>query len=156
MDMMEHLRRLFDYDAWANREVLAALKATAQPPARSVKFMAHILSAELLWLQRLQQQTQSLPVWPEFTLAECESHAAELALLWRNYLGHLTSAGLEKSIFYVNSKGERWASKRQDILLHVVMHAVYHRGQIATDMRAAGLTPSYTDFIHCVRQGLVE
>jgi uncharacterized damage-inducible protein DinB len=156
MDMVGHLRRLFDYDAWANREVLAALKSAAPAPSRSVKFMAHILSAEHLWLQRLQQQTQSLPVWPEFTLAECESHAAELALLWRNYLGHMTATGLEKPTSYVNSKGERWASPRQDILLHVVMHSAYHRGQIATDMRAAGLTPAYTDFIHCVRQGLVE
>ena len=45
----------------------------------------------------------------------------------------------------------RWA-----ILRHIVNHATYHRGQIAADLRAAGLTPPYTDFIHAVRQGFLE
>jgi uncharacterized damage-inducible protein DinB len=36
------------------------------------------------------------------------------------------------------------------------MHSAYHRGQIASQMRASGKTPAYTDFIHGVRQGLVK
>ena len=55
-----------------------------------------------------------------------------------------------------NSKGEPWTSRVEDILLHVVMHSAYHRGQIASDVRASGHTPAYTDFIHCVRQGFIE
>ena len=39
----------------------------------------------------------------------------------------------------------------EDVLLHVVMHSVYHRGQIATEVRAAGHTPAYTDYIQAVR-----
>ena len=31
MDLLEHLRRQFAYDAWANREVLATLSASAHP-----------------------------------------------------------------------------------------------------------------------------
>jgi uncharacterized damage-inducible protein DinB len=42
------------------------------------------------------------------------------------------------------------------VLTHVVMHSAYHRGQIATHMRASGQTPAYTDFIHGVRQGLIK
>jgi uncharacterized damage-inducible protein DinB len=38
-------------------------------------------------------------------------------------------------------------------LIHVLFHSAYHRGQIALQMRASGLTPAYTDFIHAVRQG---
>jgi len=38
----------------------------------------------------------------------------------------------------------------------VVMHSAYHRGQIASSLRAAGLAPAYTDFIHGIRQGFVE
>ena len=40
--------------------------------------------------------------------------------------------------------------------MHVIMYSVYHRGQIASNVRAEGLTPAYTDFIHAVRQGFVE
>jgi uncharacterized damage-inducible protein DinB len=59
-------------------------------------------------------------------------------------------------VTYNNSRGERWTSKIEDILQHVVMHSAYHRGQIAIDMRAAGLVPAYTDFIHAVRQSNIE
>jgi uncharacterized damage-inducible protein DinB len=156
MGMAEYLRRLFEYDDWANREVLATLRAGGTPPARSLQLMGHILSAGRLWLERLQGHKRTHPVWPDFTLPQCEREAAELAVLWRKYLDATNEANLSGSISYNNSKGESWSSRKQDILLHVVMHSAYHRGQIAADMRAAGLTPAYTDFIHAVRQGLVE
>jgi uncharacterized damage-inducible protein DinB len=156
MDIIEYLHRLFVYDDWANQEVLASLRQAEIVPARSLKLMGHIFSAERLWLERLGQQKQTLPVWPDFTLQECETEAAELPGLWNNYLDGASEAGLSSPVSYKNSKGESWTNRRDDILLHVIMHSAYHRGQIATDMRAAGFTPAYTDFIHCVRQGLVE
>ena len=44
----------------------------------------------------------------------------------------------------------------QDILTHVPFHSSYHRGQIAVQTRAEGVQPAYTDFIHAVRQRLIE
>jgi uncharacterized damage-inducible protein DinB len=156
MTMLEHIRSLFSYDDWANREVLNSLQALDAPPARSINLLAHIVSAERLWLERMLAQNQTLPVWPLFTLEQCKLQTGELPGLWKNYLGSLGEAGLSASVTYKNTKGESFTSKKQDILLHVVMHSAYHRGQIATDMRAAGFTPAYTDFIHAVRQGFVE
>ena len=97
-----------------------------------------------------------MAVWPSLTLEQCEAHAAELARSWRDYIGALTATGLAERVHYKNSKGEPWSSMAQDILTHVVMHSAYHRGQIATAMRGEGRTPAYTDFIHAVRQGMVE
>jgi uncharacterized damage-inducible protein DinB len=157
MSMLEHIGSLFSYDGWANREVLGSLQAlNAQPSERSVKLLAHILSAERLWLERLLAQEQTLPVWPILTLEECNSEIGELPRLWKTYLTSLGESGLSDSRTYKNTKGETFTSKKQDILLHVVMHSAYHRGQIAADMRASGFTPPYTDFIHAVRQGFVE
>jgi uncharacterized damage-inducible protein DinB len=156
MDLVEHLERLFVYDDWANREVLAVLQKAETVPARSLKLVSHVLSAERLWLERLQQQKQTHPVWPDFTLQECETEAADLPGLWKSYLDAAREAGLSRLVNYKNSKGEAWTNRKDDILLHVIMHSAYHRGQIATDMRAAGFTPAYTDFSHGVRQGLVE
>ena len=59
-------------------------------------------------------------------------------------------------ITYKNSKGEAWTSAVEDILVHVTTHSAYHRGQIAADLRAAGIQPPYTDYIHAVRQGLID
>ena len=154
--MIENIQRLFSYDDWANREVLTSLQALDVAPPGSVKLLAHILSAEKLWYQRLQLQKQTYPVWPDFSLELCKLEAEELPKLWKAYLQSLKEDGLTRSLSYKNTKGESFSSSKQDILMHVIMHSAYHRGQIAADMRAAGLTPVYTDFIHAVRLGFVE
>lgn len=156
MNILDYLRRLFAYDDWANREVLAALRSAPNLPPRSLKLIAHILSAEGLWLTRLKRQKPALPVWPELSLTQCEAEADPLDISWRSYLEECKEAGLLHQISYVNSKGESWSSRVDDVLLHVITHSAYHRGQIASDMRAAGLTPAYTDFIHAIRQDLVK
>jgi uncharacterized damage-inducible protein DinB len=156
MELIEHLRRQFAYDAWANREVLASIRRSARPATRPLQLLAHILSAERLWLERIRKQPQSLPVWPDFTLEQCETQIADLTRLWSEYLGQVSVAALSEKVTYKNSKGEPWTSTAEDILTHVALHSAYHRGQIASEMRAAGETPAYTDFIHAVRQGLIE
>jgi uncharacterized damage-inducible protein DinB len=156
MAMIEHFRRLFSYDDWANREVLSSLQALQVAPPRSVKFLAHILSAEKLWYERLQLQKPTYPVWPDFSLEHCKLVAEELPRFWKAYLESLTEDGLTRSLSYKNTKGESFNSAKQDILMHVIMHSAYHRGQIAADVRAAGFVPAYTDFIHAARQGFLE
>lgn len=155
MNLVEALRRQFVYDEWANQEVLSALR-TRGGDERSLQLVAHILSAERLWLERIRQQPQSSPVWPKADLDQCEAQASELARLWRDYLKSIGDSDLSNAVSYKNSKGEPWTSTVGDILTHVVMHSAYHRGQIASHMRETGQTPAYTDFIHSVRQGFVK
>jgi uncharacterized damage-inducible protein DinB len=156
MELVEYLGRQFVYDDWANREVLAGLRASSPPAARPLQLLAHILSSQRLWLERIRYQPQSLPVWPDFTVDQCEAQIAELAGLWNEFLGRLSDAGLSQKVTYKNSKGEPWISTVEDILTHVVLHSAYHRGQIASQVRAGGEQPAYTDFIHAARQGLIE
>jgi uncharacterized damage-inducible protein DinB len=156
MNLADYLRRQFNYNEWANREVLNAFRAHGGATERSLELMAHILSAESLWLERLKQQPQSSPVWPKANLEECERRAAEMARLWREYLERITTGDLSETVSYKNSKGEPWESTIMDVLSHVIMHSAYHRGQIASHMRASGQTPAYTDFIHAVRQGFIK
>ncbi len=149
--MLDYLRRLFDYDAWANAETLHSIREA--PSERSLKLMAHVIGAEWLWLARLREKSAVMPVWPAFTLEECFSYQQQLPPAWRDYLAAQNAAALEHAISYTNSKGERWTNSVQDVLTHVVMHGAYHRGQIAADVRAHGGTPAYTDFIEAVRRG---
>lgn len=156
MELLEHLRRQFAYDEWANREVLTALKKSGADTSRSRQLLAHILSAERLWLERILSQPQSVAVWPDSSFEQCEMQIADLKQEWRKFFEQLTSARLAEKINYKNSRGESLISGVQDILTHVVMHSAYHRGQIASQMRAGGQTPAYTDFIHAVRTGQIE
>ncbi len=132
------------------------MQALKVAPPRSVKLLAHILAAEKLWHERLQLQKPTYAVWPDFSLEHCKLEAQELPKLWKGYLQSLKDDGLTRALSYKNSKGESWSSSRQDILMHVVMHSAYHRGQIAADIRAAGFAPPYTDFIQAARQGLLD
>lgn len=153
--MLEQLRRLFAYDDWANRETLASLRAAGAAPPLALRRMAHIVGTEWLWLSRLEGEEKPMAVWPELTLRDCEREMGRLAAEWREHLAGLSEDGLSRRVSYVNSKGEPWESAAGDILMHTVMHSGYHRGQIASDLRAAGFEPAYTDFIEAVRRGFV-
>ena len=156
MNLTEYLCRQFAYDAWANQEVIAAIRTQAGENEGALKLMTHIVAAERLWLERLEQRPQSVAVWPKPDLGWCEAYSAELKRLWAEYLQGIPGDDLARKISYKNSKGEAWMSTIEDILTHVILHSAYHRGQIASHMRSIGQTPAYTDFIHGVRQGLVE
>jgi uncharacterized damage-inducible protein DinB len=152
--------RMFAYDHWANRECLAAMRAAGSVSTDTVGRMAHILSAQKLWLERILRQRQSMPVWPVSTIEDCIALADEMSSAWRNYLAplapQLPPGSLDDQVEYRNSKGEPWSSRVEDILTQVLFHSAYHRGQIALQMRSAAMEPAYTDFIHAVRQGFVE
>ena len=151
--MKERFARLFAYDEWANRETLRSLRDAENPTRKSVELIAHIVASEWLWLTRLKEEKQRLAVWPELSLEQCEVQIEELGGHWREYL---EKAAPSETVSYVNSKGEPWTSNVEDMLVHVVMHSSYHRGQIASQLRSSGNTPAYTDFIHSVRQGFVK
>ncbi|MGA3090447.1 MAG: DinB family protein [Terriglobales bacterium] len=152
--------RMFAYDHWANRQCLNAIEAAGPVSDDILKRMAHILSAQRLWLARILKQDQSGPVWPSATLEDCLTLADEMSASWQKYLTRLSNpfapGTLDDQIEYRNTKGELWSSRGEDILMHVLLHSAYHRGQVALEMRASGIAPAHTDFIHAVRQGLVE
>ena len=151
--MLGYLREMFLFDDWANREALRSLQEMEHPPERARKVMAHIVAAELLWMDRLQQATQEAAVWPEFGLEDCERQLPELRRAWEQYLAELDDADLNIEIAYTNSQGEHYRNEVRDILMHVLMHGVYHRGQIAAAVRDRAGEPAYTDFIEAVRKG---
>jgi uncharacterized damage-inducible protein DinB len=147
--------RLLRYDAWANDETLGSLRS-ASPPAKALRWMAHIVGAGELWLARLHDAPPTMAVWPDLDLDRCTAGAARLAEQWPRYLATLEDEDLGQGIGYRNSKGEYWTSTVADILTHVAIHGSYHRAQIAAAVRESGGEPAYTDFIHAVRQGVLR
>ena len=153
--IVDYLRKTIEYDIWANRETLSSLSNAISCPEQSLKRMSHIIAAEFLWLKRLGVDARPMAVWPELTLPDCEGYCEELALIWHGFFDRLSPEMLDEKITYTNSLNEPWESRVEDVLTHIVMHSAYHRGQIASDLRAKGETPAYTDFIHAIRRGHV-
>jgi uncharacterized damage-inducible protein DinB len=152
-ELAYHARQL-RYDVWANAETLASLRRTPEPAG--LRWLGHIVGAEFLWLGRLLERPSELSVWPTLEADEVAARLARLDGEWTGYVAGLTDDDLPEGVAYRNSRGEFWTNTVGDILSHVTSHSAYHRGQIAAAVRASGGEPAYTDFIHAVRQGLIE
>lgn len=155
MSLQSYLQRQFEHDFWANREEVRALSSLDHPPAAALKLLAHIVAAQWLWLDRLQQTPQRVAVWPEPALADYDAQLLQLKQAWASYIAGISAEDLTRACSYTNSKGEPWESKVVDILAHVILHAAHHRGQIALELRRSGVTPVPVDYIHAVRQGFL-
>ena len=115
--MPPHLDRLFAHLTWADRGTLRALQAAEPPPARAVALYAHILAAEHVWLARLTGRVPAHPVWPDLSVAESATLSARNEAAYGAYLRGLDAAALDRDVAYVNSAGQSFTSKAEDILL---------------------------------------
>lgn len=156
MDAADRHRRQLRFHRWAYSAFAEALGALPEPPERCVRWLSHLVASDSLWLDRILGRPQRLAVWPELELAGCRRETEQLARAWGEYARRLDAAELDRVVAYTNSQGERWESRVDDILTHLVVHGAYHRGQIAAEMRAHGAAPPYTDFIQATRTGLLD
>ena len=145
------IRRLFEHMWWADTLVAEALDHAPRVAARAVEIYAHVLGAELIWLDRIERVEQSEAVWPQVDLAECRRLARQARKRYEAFLEVLRAADLTDSVRYTNSVGQEFTTALQDILLHVALHGAYHRGQVAMLLRDAGADPRPTDYIGFVR-----
>src|SRR5579862_5016645 len=108
---MRAMKRYFDYDDWANREEVRHLRSLAAPPPRAIKILAHIAGTQWLWLGRLRREPKPAIVWPDLTLDQIAQQLEQLRDEWPREFER------KESVSYVNTKGERWSSTAQDILM---------------------------------------
>ena len=149
----EHFLRLYEYVNWANRRVLDALRRQAEDNERARQWLCHILAAEQVWITRLRgEDSSSVPIRPDLSLDECGELLAQNADAYQQFLHDLTETDFDRAISYKNTKGVSFSTSIRDILTHVANHGTYHRGHIATLMRAVGQEPINTDFITFTRE----
>jgi uncharacterized damage-inducible protein DinB len=149
--MLELIKRLFAYDAWANARALGALKDAQSQTALAP--LAHLLVSEKIWLMRLRgEDTSVVDKSPGLSHAECASLFEEMRASYGSYISSLGEDDLGSKLTYRNFKGTEFRTPVGEILTHVAMHGAYHRGQVAKAMRAEGHAPADTDFITFVRE----
>lgn len=151
------LTRRFRYHAWATGRLAAEL-AGAPPGAPALRPLAHALTADRVWLLRLQgEPTDGVALWPALDGAGCHVLARRNAEAWSAVLAPggepVEDTALDAPVAYTNRRGERFDTSVGDILEHVLLHAAYHRGQVAAALRAEDTAPPTTDFVVWVRLG---
>src|SRR5688500_12295432 len=117
--MLTWLRRMYEHMVWADERMLAALRDMGDPPANALVLIGHVLGSEHTWMSRVEGRAPELPIWPELTVAECAMVAASNHAAYRRLLDAADATALQRTVHYVNSKGEAFDSVVGDILLHV-------------------------------------
>jgi uncharacterized damage-inducible protein DinB len=149
-------QRLYRYDAWANARVVTYVKAMPAPPVDVLKCLAHTVLAQELWYNRI---TGNGPIpadyWEEWPVAESERRCLRMQQLWLEFLQNAGDARLQTHINYVR-QGKACTNLVADVLMHMITHNMYHRGQIALLVRTAGGEPLPTDFVAAGREGSLD
>lgn len=148
----------YEYHHWAADRVLEATAALTvnqldEEWGGSFKsgraLLRHIVGVEFLWCERWNGRApKGLAEYPAIWsgrdyLKEWKKVRADQ----REYLSELTRDMLLGDLTYLNFKGERWTYRLSEILIHVVNHGTYHRGQLTHLLRDMGLAAPATDYI---------
>ncbi|NNE98117.1 MAG: hypothetical protein HKN25_03765 [Pyrinomonadaceae bacterium] len=146
MNSKDHLHDLYFYNDWANRRLIRALKAAQCEKAQ--KYLCHVLVTEKEYYERLfGKDSTGFDFWKELSIDELSDLAKENAEAYESLLAKFDDEGLGQSVRYYTSKGEAVENTFREILTHVLLHSMNHRGQALTVLREAGFTPPVLDYI---------
>ena len=149
--MLIELRRLLDHARWAETILFTAFHGREDIPEEALRELGHVIGASELWLSRLEHRESRSATWPNLPLADLQQLFGEVDRGYAAYLGRIEEADLARPVAYVNSAGQAFETSIRDVLLHVMLHAQYHRGKINLVLRQNGLQPAPTDYIAFVR-----
>ena len=140
--------------AWADARARVSIEGMPESPLRdrAVAWYAHIVAIEHAWHARLEQRTSEHTQWPAWSLETASSLAASSAAGLHAIATTAGADGLSATITYRNRAGIECRNSLWEILMHIVMHGTYHRGQIALLVRDGGGIPASTDFSTYLRE----
>jgi uncharacterized damage-inducible protein DinB len=144
--MKQLFRNLFSYNYQINQSLADRFKSyDYQLDPEITRLANHLMNAHQVWLDRIAGKSSLKSPWEDFPietfgLRNQELHGRTKALL--------ESKDLEEIVSFKTFAGARFEKKLSDILIHVVNHSTYHRGQLALLMRSHGLEPVPSDYIH--------
>lgn len=143
--MLELFTDLFQYSHHYNQKLLQQLLAHPDKVSNKTKqLISHILNAHHIWNARINGNSASVAVWgiqeiATLTDMDNTNFTASIEIVNRQMW--------DTVIEYNTSRGEPFSNTVRDILFHIVNHSTYHRAQIATELKTAGIEPIITDYI---------
>lgn len=158
--MDDDFASLFAYNRWADRRVLDACRAlTAEqyaaepaPGWSSVRStVVHIAVVTEGWLRGLAgEPVQDVPTEADLpTVEDAGRHLERAYRILDDLLPALTPERLATPVT-LSGRGRTATLPPWAVLRHVVNHATYHRGQVASKLKRLGVEPPATDLIFWV------
>ncbi|HEV3121245.1 MAG TPA: DinB family protein [Isosphaeraceae bacterium] len=160
---VEQATELFDYLRWADRMMLAAasgLSAEEYYKARGVSLgsihnlMVHLMAAERLWLERWRgsspRRVENQDDHPTREALEARWPQVHAELL--EFVGRQNAESLAKPVAFKSTTGEASTIPLGQLMIHVVDHGSYHRGQLNSMIKQAGGQPAPAFYVTYQRQ----
>ncbi len=143
--MKEFFTGLLQYSHHYNQQMAATMAANPDKVSeKAARLLCHITNAQQIWNVRINETPPGVGVWEVYDISEIagrdkKNFEASCAIV--------NSDDLDRVVAYVNSQGGAFSNTVRDILFHAINHSTYHRAQIATELKQAGLPPPITDYI---------
>jgi uncharacterized damage-inducible protein DinB len=154
---LDDLKRMIAYDEWANARLLGAASALSLADQErglggsfgSVRaVVAHVVGAEWLWLQRWRGENPStLPPWLGESTVQLHARLAQVEAERTILVAALRDEDVHREVAYRLLNGTPGTRRLDELILHVVNHSTYHRGQIADMIRRLGVKPPSSDLL---------
>jgi uncharacterized damage-inducible protein DinB len=160
---VEDFAKLYSYNAWANHRTLDSCSTLSEaqfvqdlgssfPSVRDT--LVHLMLVEWVWLERWNGR--HVNAWPPNSdfpnLAAVRGRWAEIERDLLAYVAGLKPEDVSRVIHHTTMAGVAQAQPLWQMLQHVVNHATYHRGQLATMLRQLKAKPAGTDLILYYRE----
>lgn len=152
------LQSLFGYKAWANAELfdlLASVPAEHGDRLRAcIRTLNHVYVADSIFRAHLSgaprpfdaTNTQATPSLPQL---QADVRASDAWYL--DYVCGLSESAVAEVLDFQFTDGDRGRMSREEMLLHVITHGGYHRGNVGERLDAIGIAAPrdlYTKFLH--------
>jgi uncharacterized damage-inducible protein DinB len=152
------LKSLFAYKAWANSELFSLLASISSSQAESlhscIRTLNHIYVVDRIFRAHLTGETRpfdatNTPETP--TLSDLRSNVEVTDAWYVSYVSALPEPSLSENLAFTFTDGDCGQMTREEILLHVITHGGYHRGNVGQVLKSISVTPPrdlYTKYLH--------
>lgn len=153
---LKTIRLLWDYTLWADGRVGEAVSKLSpeqytqdlRSSHKSVRdTLVHVASAQWIWLSRWKG-TSPKAMWPSQDyprFSALKDRWDALHAETEAFVASQSEVSLEREVSYQNLRGEPKRNILGLLLLHMVNHSTYHRGQVTTLLRQLSAEPLPTD-----------
>jgi uncharacterized damage-inducible protein DinB len=74
-------------------------------------------------------------------------HLMQIGHRKAQFIAGLKDTDLDRKVSYKNTRGEAFTQVLHELVQHLFTHGMYHRGQMASCLRALGKQPPETDIV---------
>ncbi|MFZ1290556.1 MAG: DinB family protein [Melioribacteraceae bacterium] len=153
--MKKYFLNLFEYNDWANFQLINKLILIEDEKDDSFRLMSHIISAQETWLERLKgSHNYSIDIWETFTIQELQILSDKSSKECLKFINKFNEESFNKICNYKNLSGKLFTNSFQEILTHVINHSTYHRAQINIRLKLKNIKPANIDYILYEREKL--